>query len=46
MASDLHELRQAHETANMVLNAEMKLRLTHAHRKPQTDPEIALGTFC
>ncbi len=26
MASDLHELRQCHETANMVLNAEMKLR--------------------
>lgn len=26
MANDLHELRQAHETANMVLNAEMKLR--------------------
>jgi len=25
-ASDQHELRQAHETANMVLNAEMKLR--------------------
>jgi succinate dehydrogenase/fumarate reductase flavoprotein subunit len=26
MAVDLHELRQAHETANMILNAEMKLR--------------------
>ena len=26
MADDEHELRQAHETANMVLNAEMKLR--------------------
>lgn len=26
MADDLHELRQAHETANMILNAEMKLR--------------------
>lgn len=26
MANDLHELRQAHETANMILNAEMKLR--------------------
>jgi succinate dehydrogenase/fumarate reductase flavoprotein subunit len=26
MADDLHELRQCHETANMVLNAEMKLR--------------------
>lgn len=26
MANDLHELRQVHETANMVLNAEMKLR--------------------
>jgi succinate dehydrogenase/fumarate reductase flavoprotein subunit len=26
MAEDLHELRQCHETANMVLNAEMKLR--------------------
>ncbi len=26
MANDEHELRQAHETANMVLNAEMKLR--------------------
>ncbi|WP_372806088.1 FAD-binding protein [Pontiella sp.] len=25
-AADLHELRQCHETANMVLNAEMKLR--------------------
>ncbi|WPJ97059.1 FAD-binding protein [Coraliomargarita algicola] len=26
MADDLHELRKCHETANMVLNAEMKLR--------------------
>ena len=26
MANDLHELRQAHETANMILGAEMKLR--------------------
>ncbi|MDF7799439.1 FAD-binding protein [Pontiellaceae bacterium B1224] len=26
MAEDLHELRQCHETANMILNAEMKLR--------------------
>ncbi len=26
MANDLHQLRQAHETANMILNAEMKLR--------------------
>jgi succinate dehydrogenase/fumarate reductase flavoprotein subunit len=26
MADDLHELRQCHETANMILNAEMKLR--------------------
>jgi len=26
VADDLHELRQAHETANMILNAEMKLR--------------------
>ena len=26
MADDLHQLRQAHETANMILNAEMKLR--------------------
>jgi succinate dehydrogenase/fumarate reductase flavoprotein subunit len=26
MADDLHELRQCHETTNMVLNAEMKLR--------------------
>lgn len=26
MADDLHQLRQAHETPNMVLNAEMKLR--------------------
>jgi succinate dehydrogenase/fumarate reductase flavoprotein subunit len=25
-AEDLHELRQCHETANMILNAEMKLR--------------------
>lgn len=25
-ASDMHELRLAHETANMILNAEMKLR--------------------
>ncbi|MDF7825362.1 FAD-binding protein [Pontiellaceae bacterium B12227] len=25
-ADDLHELRQCHETANMILNAEMKLR--------------------
>lgn len=25
-AADLHELRQCHETANMILNAEMKLR--------------------
>jgi succinate dehydrogenase/fumarate reductase flavoprotein subunit len=26
MADDLHELRQCHETANMILNAEMKMR--------------------
>lgn len=26
MANDLHELRQCHETTNMILNAEMKLR--------------------
>ena len=26
IADDLHELRLAHETANMILNAEMKLR--------------------
>ena len=26
MADDLHELRKCHETANMILNAEMKLR--------------------
>ena len=26
MAADMHELRLAHETANMILNAEMKLR--------------------
>ena len=25
-AADMHELRLAHETANMILNAEMKLR--------------------
>ncbi len=36
MADDEHELRQAHETANMVLNAEMKLRASaHADREPR-----------
>ncbi|RME38716.1 MAG: FAD-binding protein [Deltaproteobacteria bacterium] len=32
-AADLHELRLAHETANMVLNAEMKLRASLFRRE-------------
>ena len=28
-AADLHELRLAHETANMIINAEMKLPISH-----------------
>jgi len=35
MADDLHELRQAHETANMVLNAEMKLRTSLMRTEPR-----------
>ncbi len=34
-AANMHELRLAFETRNMILSAEMKLtRLAHAHRKP------------
>ena len=32
-AADLHELRLAHETANMILNAEMKLRASLMRRE-------------
>ncbi len=28
-AADMHELRLAHETANMILSAEMKLKALH-----------------
>ena len=32
-AGDLHELRNAHETANMILNAEMKLRASLSRKE-------------